>query len=312
MNDIVFLFPGQGSQYVGMGEDLYKNFKSVKELFERASDELKMNLKELCFEGPDEVLKKTENVQPAVTLVNAACFTVLKEEGITPKAVAGHSLGEYAALFAAGVVDFSDIMELVKHRGEFMQKAADEHPGGMVAIMGLTDDKVKAVCADASEAGSVELANLNSPSQIILTGEDTGLRKAIELAKAEKAKLTIPLKVSGPWHSRFMTPARDRMIKVLEKHTFKTAEVPVVANVTGSYESDPEEIKENLIKQITSPVLWSSSMERLLADGHTVFVEAGPKKVLKGLMRDINKDVRVFNVDTLDTLKNLLQSLASK
>jgi [acyl-carrier-protein] S-malonyltransferase len=309
MKKAVFLFPGQGSQYVGMGKDLYENFSSVKGLFEQASDELKMDLKGLCFDGPDDVLKETVNVQPAVTLVNAACLTALKEEGVTPSAAAGHSLGEYAALFAAGVVGFSLLMELVKNRGTFMQEAADENPGGMVAIMGLGSNEVSAICAEASSAGSVELANHNSPSQVILTGEKEALKRAVALAKEKKAKLTIPLKVSGPWHSRFMAPARERMAEVLSAKTLNRAEIPVVANVTGGYETDPEEIRDNLTKQITSPVLWTSSMERLLADGHTIYIEAGPKKVLKGLMRDISKDARVHNVDTSETLKNLLSSI---
>lgn len=311
MNDVVCIFPGQGSQYVGMGEDLYKNFRSVKELFERASDELGMDLAGLCFNGPDEVLKETKNVQPAVTLVNAACLTVLMEEGIQPKAAAGHSLGEYTALFAAGVMDFSDLMELVKYRGACMQEAADENPGGMVAIMGLAIEKIREICEEAASAGSIELANHNSPSQIILTGEDGGLKKAVELAKKAKAKLTIPLKVSGPWHSRFMAPARDRMAEILGGKDLKRACVPVVANATAGYESEPVEIKANLVKQITSPVLWAASMERLIADGHTLFVEAGPKKVLKGLMRDISREVQVLNVDSTDTLKNLLSSMGT-
>lgn len=309
MNDIVYLFPGQGSQYVGMGEDLYKNFRSVKVLFERASDELKTDLAALCFKGPDDVLKQTVNVQPAVTLVNAACFTVLKEEGFAPAATAGHSLGEYAALYAAGAMGFSDLMELVKKRGAYMQEAADAHPGGMLAVMGLDEEKIAGIVDEASGTGVVEVANHNSPSQVILTGEDEALKKAVALAKEAKAKLTIPLKVSGPWHSRFMAPAREKMAEVIEGKAFTKTSVPVVANVTAGYETEPAEIRENLVAQITSPVRWATSMERLLSDGHTTFIEAGPKKVLKGIMRDISRDARVFNFDTTDTLKGLLESI---
>lgn len=307
MTNTVILFPGQGSQCVGMGADFYNAYSLVRELFEHASDIVKLDLKSLCFTGPADALKETINVQPAVTLVNAACYEVLKKEGFSPVATAGHSLGEYAALYAAGSIGFETMMALVKERGEAMQKAADEHPGGMLAVMGLGFEAVQGICGEASSAGSIEVANHNTPTQIILTGEAPAIERARVLAKEAKAKFTIPLKVSGPWHSRFMAPAAERMAAVLEAADINEARIPVVANVTADYESTPVEIRSNLLKQITSPVLWTGSIERLIKGSNTHFVEAGPGRVLKGLLRDINRDVTAFSVQDTKTLDKLLR-----
>ncbi len=311
MKKIVFLFPGQGSQYVGMGKEFCENYSIVRELFEQASDDLKMDLKNLCFNGPETTLTQTNTVQPAVTLINVACLKALNEEGVVPSASAGHSLGEYTALFAAGSLNFVDLMKLVKFRGTFMQEEAEKNPGGMVAIIGLEVDKIMKLCEKACDSGSVEIANHNSPKQVIVTGETRALEKVIELADQEKAKLTIPLKVSGPWHSRFMIEARTKMEEVLKSFTLGKASFPVIANTTADYEMEPELIRTNLINQITNPVLWMSSMERFIHDGYTLFVEVGPKRVLRGLMREINKDVRIYNVENADTLKKFIDSLKS-
>ena len=297
MRDVVFLFPGQGSQQVGMGKDLWERHASVKRLFEEASDLLGTDLTALCFEGPSETLVQTDNVQPAITLVNLATAQVLREEGITPAAAAGHSLGEYAALAAAGVFSFAETLSLVQFRGTVMKEAADRHPGGMLAVFGLDLESMSAVCREVGEVGSVEVANHNSPNQVILTGEHAALKAAGELAKQEGAKLTVPLKVSGPWHSRFMGEARDKMqARLTEVHPGRPS-FPVIANVAAdAYPDDPEGIRARLVEQIVRPVRWADSVTRLVQSGHRLFVEVGPGKVLTGLMRDISRDVVALSV----------------
>ena len=308
MNKIAFLFPGQGSQYTGMGRDLYEHHPEVRALFEEASETTAMNMTDLCFNGPDEVLKRTENAQPAVCLVNAACLCVLKQEGIAPHALAGHSLGEYTALYAAGAMAFGTMMDLVRKRALFMQEAAEKNPGGMVAVIGLEAEKVATICKEALAAGYVAPANFNSPLQTILTGEANGIEKAVELLKKAGARMVIPLKVSGAWHSKFMAAAGGRMRAALADAEINKAELPVVANATAGRVSTPEEIREALERQMSAPVLWSASMRRLIDDGLTTFVEVGPGKVLKGLMREIAKHATAYNVENTDTLNKFLAS----
>jgi len=301
-----FLFPGQGSQHVGMGSLLYSTYPAVRRLFEEASEDAGIDFAKLCFEGPEPELMQTRNVQPAITLVNLACAQVLRDEGVTPSAAAGHSLGEYAALCAAGVLTTAEAMRLVRIRGAAMQAAAERHPGGMTAVFGLDRKALDAVCAEASAAGSVEVANVNSPSQVVLTGEKEGLLKAVELAKKNGAKLAVPLKVSGPWHSRFMAEAREQMRETLAQCAVARPSIPVISNVTAEpYPDDSGGIREALIAQLTSPVLWSDSVRKLAADGHRLFVEAGPGKVLAGMMRDIFREGRVLAMQTADDLAAL-------
>jgi [acyl-carrier-protein] S-malonyltransferase len=307
MEKHVFLFPGQGSQHVGMGEDLHRNFPRIRELFAEASEALSMNFEQLCFEGPESLLVQTENVQPAITLVNVACLEVLKSKGITLAAAAGHSLGEYSALYAAGVMSFTDLMKLVRNRGIFMKDAASRSPGGMIAVMGIGIESAGKVCKMVEGIGSVEIANHNSPGQIILSGEKDALGKAMELAKEEGAKLVVPLKVSGPWHSRFMREARERMVDHLEAYSFHQPSIPVVANVSADYEHGADQIKENLVRQITSPVLWVDSIQRLMRDGYTSYIEVGPGRVLRGLVKDISRQANVGNVENVKTLEKFLE-----
>lgn len=311
MKKIVFLFPGQGSQYIGMGEDFYKNYAVVRDFFDQASVVLKMDFKKLCFGGPEPTLVQTENVQPAVTLINIACLQVLREEGIFPSASVGHSLGEYSALFSADIIDFIDLMKLVKYRGTCMKEAAEKNPGGMVAIMGIEIDKINKICSDIKEVGHTEIANLNSPKQVIVSGEKEALEKVSELAYTEGAKYTIPLKVSGPWHSKFMFEAKTKLERELMNYSFRKPAIPVIANATADYGTDPGQIKTNLINQIISPVLWWYSMEKFIRDGYTLFVEVGPGRVLRGLLREINREVTVFNVENMKTLEKFLKSMNS-
>lgn len=301
---LAFLFPGQGSQYVGMGKALCDAYPSARARFEEASDLLSKDFKRLCFEDPDSTLILTDNVQPAITLVSIAVFDVLKQEGFTPSVVAGHSVGEYAALYAAGVLTFGDAMRVVQVRGSAMKRAAENHPGGMLAVFGLGQDVLSEICAEVRDAGSVEIANQNSPSQTALTGDTAALQRAADVAKKRGAKLVVPLKVSGPWHSRFMAEASDQVRDVLAKCSVNAPAVPVIANITAEeYRADPQTIRDALVAQITSPVLWAQSMARLVSAGHRVFVEAGPGKVLSGLFKDISRDVKAMSVQDVETLE---------
>ena len=307
MNDAVFLFPGQGSQYVGMGKSLWETFPYVRQMFDEASEIAERDLAALCFEGPDSLLVQTEHVQPVITLVNLAMLHVLRAEGIEPIATAGHSLGEYAALCAAGSLSFAETIRLVCFRGAVMKEAAARHPGSMTAIFGVELAALQAICREVVDVGSVEVANHNSPRQVILTGEPIALQRAAELAKKSGAKLIVPLKVSGPWHSRFMIGAAARMRETLAQSPFAIPSCPVISNATADlYPGDAIDIRNGLAEQMVRPVLWNDSMRRLLDEGHRVFVEVGPGKVLSGLMRDIDRETRVTSVQDVDSLGKLL------
>jgi [acyl-carrier-protein] S-malonyltransferase len=286
-----------------MGKTLFEHHASVQRLFEEASDVARRDLKSLCFEGPEATLMRTDNAQPAITLVNLACLSVLREEGVVPSAAAGQSLGEYSALCAAGVLSVAETIRLVTIRGAAMNDAAERHPGGMTAVFGLDMPTLQAMCDEAADAGSVEIANQNSPTQLVISGDKAALQRASELAKKKGAKLIVPLKVAGPWHSRFMQDARERMRPVLAQCEIAPPAIRVMANATGApYPADRERIVDNLLGQLVSPVLWATSMQLLIGEGAGVFVEVGPGKVLTGLMRDINSKVKVLNVQDEDTL----------
>ena len=307
MAKIAFVFPGQGSQYVGMGKDLVAKFSYTKKFFDEANQALGFDLQKLCYEGPEEELKKTEITQPAILTISAICLEAIKSFGnIKAEAVAGHSLGEYSALYAAGSLTFKDAVKLVNMRGKFMQTAVPLGEGTMAAILGLDHNVVKEICAIASQAGAVEAANINSPGQIVISGKVAGVKEAGKLAKEAGAKRVIELQVSAPFHSSLMKPAADNLAAELGHVAIKDAQIPVVSNVTADYVTIASEIKQLLVRQMTSPVQWEGSIMKMSADGFDTFIEIGPGKVLTGLIKKINPKSKIFNVSDAASLGDFL------
>jgi len=288
-----------------MGKAFYDSFSEVRDLFRRASQILNLDMEQLCFEGPEKHLVLTDIVQPAITLVNMASSLVLRLQGVRPAAAAGHSLGEYSALFVAGVLDEGAVFQLVRLRGQRMQESADLHPGAMAALHSLPFEKVREIC----ETCDIELANVNGPGQIIVSGSEAGVARAMEMAAAAGSRRSIRLSVSGPWHSRFMRPAQERFSQDLAGYAFRDPEIAVVANVDADYVRDGAAARENLARQVCAPVLWQQSMERLIRDGYRRFVEVGPKRVLRGLLRQIDRQVAVWNVEDPKSLEECLKEL---
>ncbi|MDN5346604.1 MAG: [acyl-carrier-protein] S-malonyltransferase [Clostridia bacterium] len=309
MKKIAFLFPGQGSQYVGMGRALATAFPVAAATFEAADKALGYDISDLCFKGPAEKLNITEYTQPAILTVSVACYRVLEEKGVLPGAVAGHSVGEYSALVAAGALDFVDAVKLVAQRGRFMSEAVPAGQGGMAAILGLSEAEVKEVCRKAGEAGVVEAANLNAPGQVVISGENKALQRAIELARQAGAKKAVVLNVSGPFHSSLMAPAQEKLARVLESVAIAPPRLPVVANVSANLITGAADVREALIAQIASPVRWEESIRKLAADGYNIFIEVGPGKVLSGLARRIAPEATLGNVEDPASLTKTLAIL---
>ncbi len=299
-----FLFPGQGSQYIGMAKDLYERSVEAKEMVKTADDALGINLSYIMFNGPEDQLKQTEFTQPAIFLHSVILSSLIRT--IQPEAAAGHSLGEYSALVSANAIQFYEAIRLVRARGKAMQQAGIDNPGTLAAVVGLEPKKVIELCKEASVVGIVQCANFNSPGQIVISGSIDGVRKAMELCKANGAKLVKELVVSGAFHSPLMQSAKDALLNALDKTPFYDARFSVYANVTAKPVTQMAEIKNLLHEQVTSPVRWEETIINMIADGFDEFYEIGPGKVLQGLVKRINPDVKLFGIDKYEDLERYI------
>ncbi|MCY7345122.1 MAG: ACP S-malonyltransferase, partial [Pyrinomonadaceae bacterium] len=309
---IAFIFPGQGSQSVGMGKNICDNFPAAKQVFEEADDALGFKLSEMCFAGTPEDLALTANTQPAILTVSIAALCAMEAENFPkPDYVAGHSLGEYSALVAAGAMSFFDAVKIVRRRGEYMQEAVSVGAGAMAAILGLDLATVESACDEAAGGQVCSPANINSPTQIVIAGDAEAIDRAIEILKNKGAKRAIKLNVSAPFHCALMLPAQEKLATYLRQIDFADLKFPIIENVSAEANIKGERVRIALTEQVSNPVRWNESVEKLVADGVETFVEIGAGKILSGLVKQINRDVRCLSVENPDSLKVSLESLKS-
>ena len=310
---IAFIFSGQGSQYVGMGKELYNNIPTCKKVYDIANEVLNFNLKELIFNGNKEDLDITENTQPAILTTSIAILKAIEEKGIKPDIVAGLSLGEYSALVASKSLDFKTAVSLVKKRGRFMQEAVPKGIGSMIAVIGLDESKIKKALEIASENGVIEIANYNTNNQIVVGGECSAVELASDLLKSYGARRVIPLKVSGPFHTSLLNEASNKLKSELKDIEFNNPQTKIITNLTADFIKDKTEIKDLLINQVKSPVRWSETIEKMIDEGVDVFIEIGPLKTLSSFVREISKEkkanVKIFNVEDLKSLNKTLEGM---
>jgi [acyl-carrier-protein] S-malonyltransferase len=303
-----FLFAGQGSQYVGMGKDIYSQTSEAREVYNRANEILDFDLSDICFNGKQEELNKTSICQPAILVTSIAILRAFKARSngdVSCHATAGLSLGEYTALVFTNSISFEDALQLVYKRGQFMQEACDKEKGSMASIIGLEEARVEEICKEAGQYGEICVANYNSPEQIVISGKEEAVKKAMAIAKEKGARAVIPLKVSGAFHSTLMSPASSKLAKEIEKTNVSKAEIPVMTNTNAKYISEPDDIKSSLIKQLDNPVRWSHSIQNLIDDGIEEFYEIGPGKVLSNLLKKIDKTKKIKNIDKYESLINI-------